>query len=73
MVKVEEGWADLESELLTGVNFTNILRAAFSYQSFLRSFFMLTNWICNFLAKGFWRKAALKMLVKLTPGCWVAK
>jgi hypothetical protein len=49
-------------------NFTNILRAAFSYESFLRSFYVLTIWACNFLEKGFWRKAAHKMLVKLTPG-----
>jgi hypothetical protein len=39
------------------VNFTNILRAAFSYQSSLHSFYVLTIWVCNFLAKGFWRKS----------------
>jgi hypothetical protein len=50
------------------VNFTNILRAATSYQSCLCTFNVLTIWVCNFLAKGFWRKAAHKMLVKLTPG-----
>jgi hypothetical protein len=50
------------------VNFTNILRAAISYQSCLRTFNVLTIWVCNFLAKGFWHKAAHKMLVKLTPG-----
>jgi hypothetical protein len=49
------------------VNFTNILRAAFSYKSFLRSFYVLTTWVCNFWAKGFWHKAAHKMLVNLTP------
>jgi hypothetical protein len=38
--------------LTSGVNFTNILRAAFSYESFLRSFYVLTSWVCNFLAKG---------------------
>ncbi len=27
-----------------------------SYQSSLRSFYVLTIWVCNFLAKGFWRK-----------------
>jgi hypothetical protein len=39
------------------VNFTNILRAAFSYQSSLRSLYVLKNWISNFLVKGFWRKS----------------
>jgi hypothetical protein len=39
------------------VNFTYILQAAFSYQSSLRTFYLLTIWICNFLAKGFWCKS----------------
>jgi hypothetical protein len=39
------------NENQSGVNFTNILRAAFSYESFLRSFYVLTIWVCNFLAK----------------------
>ncbi len=39
------------------VNFTNILQAAFSNQSSLLSFYVLTIWVCNFLAKGFWRKS----------------
>ena len=34
------------------VNFTNILRAAFSYKSVLRSFSVLTVWVFNFLAEG---------------------
>ncbi len=55
-------------KLTPGVNFSNILRAAFLYESFLCSFYVLTNWACNFLAKGFWRKATHKLLVKLTPG-----
>jgi hypothetical protein len=42
--------------LTPGVNFNNILRAAFSYESFLRHFYVVTIWVCNFLAKGFWRK-----------------
>jgi hypothetical protein len=40
----------------------------FHTKSFLRSFYVLTNWVCNFLAKGFWCKTAHRMLVKLTPG-----
>jgi hypothetical protein len=39
------------------VNFTNILQAAFSYEIFWRSFYELTIWVCNFLAKGFWHKS----------------
>jgi hypothetical protein len=40
-----------------GVNFTNILQAAFCTEVFVRSFYVLTIWVCNFLAKGFWRKS----------------
>ncbi len=40
-----------------GINFTNILQAAFSYISFLCSFGVLTIWVSNFLAQGFWRKS----------------
>jgi hypothetical protein len=39
-----------------GVNFANILQAAFSYKSFLHSCCVLTIWVCNFFVKGFWRK-----------------
>ncbi len=39
-----------------GVNFTNILLTTFSYESFLRSFYVLTIWVCNFLARGFGHK-----------------
>jgi hypothetical protein len=46
---------------------TNILRVAFSCESFLRSFDVLTIWLCNFWQKDFGAKAAHKMLVKLTP------
>ncbi len=41
----------------------NILRAAFLYKSFLRSFYALTIWVCNFLGK---RILAQKLLIK----CW---
>jgi hypothetical protein len=40
-------------KLTPGINFTNILRAVFSHKGFLRSFYLLTIWVCNFLAKGF--------------------
>jgi hypothetical protein len=50
------------------VNFTNILQAAFSYQSSLHSFYVLTIWVSIFWQKDFGAKAAHKMLVKLTPG-----
>jgi hypothetical protein len=67
------------SQAITGVNFTNILRALFWYKSFAQSFFVLT---LHFrfellLAKEYWRKCAHKMLVKLTTDynangldCW---
>jgi len=44
----------------SGVNFTNILRAAFSYKSFWRSFYVLTIWVCNFWRKDFFAKTAHK-------------
>jgi hypothetical protein len=49
-------------KLTISVNFTNILLAAFLYESFARSFFVLT------LAKEYWYKCAYKMLVKLNTG-----
>jgi len=36
---------------LPGVNFTNILQAAFSYESALHSFSLITVWLCKFLEK----------------------
>jgi len=50
------------------VNFTNILQAAFSYQSSLHTVYVLTIWACNFWQKDFGAKVAHKMLMKLTPG-----
>jgi hypothetical protein len=38
------------------------------YESFLRSFYVLTIWVCNYWQKDFGAKAAHKMLVKLKPG-----
>ncbi len=58
-------------------NFTNILRAAFVYQSSAQSLFVLTFYVCTFLAQKYWHicaikllyeKAGGKMLVKFTPG-----
>jgi len=49
-----------------GVNFTNILRAAFLYKSLLHSFYLLTVSLSIFLQKNNGAKAARKMLVKLT-------
>ncbi len=37
--------------------FHQYFRAAFSYESFLRGFYVLTIWVCNFLAKEFWHKS----------------
>jgi hypothetical protein len=47
------------SSIRPGVNFTNILLAAFFTKVFLRTFYVLTTWVCKFLAKGFWRKSCL--------------
>ncbi len=38
-------------KLSPGVNFTNIMRAAFYTKVFLHSFSLITVWICNFSAK----------------------
>jgi len=51
-----------------GVNFTNILRAAFSFEIISPSLSLITVCICNFWQKITGAKAALKMLVKLTTG-----
>jgi hypothetical protein len=50
------------------VNFTNILQAAFYYQSSLCTFYVFTIMFVIFWQKDFGAKAAHKMLVKLTPG-----
>jgi len=42
-----------------GANFTNIFQAAFSYEIVLRSFSLLTVWLCKFLSKEYWRKSCL--------------
>jgi len=39
----------------------------FHMKVFLHSSYVLTIWVCNFLAKGFCAKAAHLMLVKFTP------
>ncbi len=51
----------------TGFNFTNILSVAFLYESFENSFFVISFLVCT-LQKNISAKAALKMLMKLTPG-----
>ena len=54
--------------LRTGVNFTNISHAAFSYKSVWHSFSVITVWVCNFCQKEIGTKAACKLLAKLTTG-----
>ncbi len=49
--------------LTPGVNFTIILRAAFSYKSSMRSYYVLTIWVCNFFGKNI---LAQKLFIK----CW---
>ncbi len=50
-----------------GLNFTNFLRAAFLYETFVL-FCGLHLRFDLFLAQEYWRKCAHKMLVKLTKG-----
>jgi len=57
----------------TGINFTNILQVTFLYKSYLRCFFSLTVFLCNFfgariLGQNLLVKPACKMLMKLTTG-----
>jgi len=40
-----------------GVNFINILLKPFLYKSALRSFFLITVWLCNFLAQEYQLKS----------------
>jgi len=43
-----------------GDNFTNILRSDLVVNNFLRSFSLLTVWLCNFLAEEYWHKSCLE-------------
>ncbi len=42
-----------------GDNFTNILWVDFLSKSVLRSYSLLTVWLCNFLVQEYWRKSYL--------------
>jgi hypothetical protein len=59
---------DAEIIFPPGVNFTNILCAAFSYESFCAAFMCLQFGLIIFWQKDFGAKAAHIMLMKLTPG-----
>ncbi len=50
----------------TGVDFTNIWQASFLYESVLRSFYVLLVRVCTFCPENIGKKAAFKILVKLT-------
>ena len=58
-------------KLTPAANFTNILQSAFLYKSVLISFSVLTFRFVIFWHKESGTKAALKLLMKLTPG-WPA-
>jgi len=49
------------------INFNNIFTISFLYENVLCSFSLITVWLFNLLAKVYWRKAAHKMLAKMTP------
>jgi hypothetical protein len=51
-----------------GVNFANILQAAFSYESFLHNFLCLQFGFVIFWKKDFDAKTPHKMMVKLSLG-----
>ncbi len=53
---------------LPGVNFTNILCAAFSYESFARSFFVLEVKVKLFIGARKLAQLRYKVSVKLIPG-----
>ena len=55
-------------KLTTSFNFIKILLKTFSYKSALRSFSLISVWLCNFLAKEYCAKIGSKMLMKLTKG-----
>ncbi len=55
----EKRWAKGERNI--GVKFINILRVTFAYRSVLRSFSLLTVWLCNFFGT---RIFVQKLLVK---------
>jgi hypothetical protein len=48
--------------------FHQYFTSSFFIQLFLRTFYVLTIWVCIFWQKDFGAKAAHKMMVKLTPG-----
>ncbi len=52
-------WSRLTKQCVLGVYFTNILRAAFFYESVLCSFSLHTIWLCNFLASKYLWKSCL--------------
>jgi hypothetical protein len=54
--------------LTTGVNFINILRACFSYESKLSSFSLIMFGFVIFGGKILYKKLARKILMKLTTG-----
>ena len=67
-VRTKEGRRTKSSKKCIGVNFTNILQAAFLYVSLLSSFFELMAQVCIFWRKNIGAIAARTMRVKLTIG-----
>ncbi len=53
--------------LRPGVNFTNVLHAAFTYVSCVRSFFVLTFQVCTLLAQDCWRKSCAQNIDEIEP------
>ncbi len=49
--------ASLPRQHRPGVNFINILHLPFWYKSVLRSFSLVTVWLCNFFVQEYWYKS----------------
>jgi hypothetical protein len=62
------GWHTIAVSFPPGVNFTNILQAAFRVKVFCAAFLCLQFGFVIFWQKDFGTKAPHKMLVKLPPG-----
>ncbi len=60
---------DILTLLLPGVNFINILRAHFSYESASRSFSLVTFWLHNLLSKGYLQKSCAKNVDEIDYRC----
>ncbi len=57
----------LRAAFTPGVNFTNVLRAAFTYVSCVRSFFVLKLQVCTLLVQDCWHKSCTQNIAEIDP------